>query len=233
VSFASDDDTDLRHHLEALQRAASRSQSFAARDVASDVELDLRWYVVQGRVRLAARKLHDAGYFQFVPEEIIRVGAHKTRRPINVPLFGIYLFVRLDLRVHNWRRLLDIEGVGKVLCSGEGEAAQPVEVPAEFVDRLIATGPLDRGKIQQLQLAAAKSRRQGPAAGDRVRIVDSVLGEQIGKVEGVDERGRASVLIRIMGRLVPVILSTSLLEPASEREFPVGSGDRLRPRATP
>lgn len=182
-----------------------------------NTDFEPQWYVVQGRVRLAADRLKMAGYFAFVPEEVLRIGQGAHRRSVRVPLFGIYLFVRLDLRVQNWRRLLEIDGVGDVLCHGEGEQARPVAVQSEFVDELIRRGPLDAEAMRQMGLRSRISKRVRPEikAGDMVRLVDEVLGGQLARVNGVDERGRASVLIRIMGRLVPVRTSTSLLEPAS------------------
>lgn len=180
-------------------------------------ELQLQWFVVQGRVRLAARKLHEAGYFAFVPEEVLRLGQGSQRRSIRVPLFGIYLFVKLDLRVHNWRCLLEVEGVGDVLCHGAGEAQCPVAMPGDFVDELVRRGPLDANQLRDMGLKARISKRVRPEIkpGDMVRFVDEVLGAQLVRVDGVDEKGRASVLMRIMGRLVPVRTSINLLEPAS------------------
>ena len=180
-------------------------------------ELQLQWFVVQGRVRLAARKLDEAGYFAFVPEEVIHVGEGRTRGRVRIPLFGIYLFVKLDLRVHNWRCLLEVDGVGDVLCAGTGEAAHPLPMPSEFVDELIRRGPLDANQLRDMGLKARISKRVRPEIkpGDMVRFVDEVLGAQLVRVDGVDEKGRASVLMRIMGRLVPVRTSINLLEPAS------------------
>lgn len=197
----------------------------------SNRELDLKWYVIRGRVRLADAALDRAGFAdagdpkekrkdasckRFVPWQVVRNNRRGAQRKTHiVPLFGVYLFVKIDLRLHNWRRLLDIPGVLGVLCDGDEteERTMPVAVPDAFVDWLISEGKMTTERLQELGLRARKEARKPKIkAGDVVRLVDDVFSSQLLQVEGVDEKGRASLLMRIMGRLVPVKSHISLLE---------------------
>jgi len=179
------------------------------------------WLAVQGQPRRAARMLGEAGFEAFVPMEEIRLLLRGARRRTQlVPLFGIYLFVRIDPAFQNWRAAEAVAGVARVMTRGEGEARAPIPAPPGFVEALIAHGPLSAADLARASRGRLRPAHWSPCIGEEVRLIDGPFAGAVALVSGLDGPHRARILQRIMGRLTPVSIPIERLVPASVSAVP-------------
>ncbi len=163
-----------------------------------------RWYVVRTlaqRERLAVQQLDNQGYRAFLPLHL------KTRRharkveTISAPLFPRYLFTILDLTCDRWRSINGTFGVERLLMSG----AKPQAVPYGLVESFISAADEDGTVHFDFHLHEGQS----------VKVVAGPFANLIGRLERLDDKGRVSVLLELLGGSVRVALPRKFLAPTS------------------
>ena len=117
------------------------------------------------------------------------------------PLFPSYAFVALDLRVDAWRSVDGTVGVRGLVKS----AGVPSPLPAGFVESLRAVSDKD-GRI---------SFSRDLRIGSEVKFLTGPFAEMIGSLVRLDNRGRALVLLSMLGRTTEVRASASALMPVN------------------
>jgi transcription elongation factor/antiterminator RfaH len=163
-----------------------------------------RWYVVRTlpqRERHAVRQLTNQGYRVFLPLHL------KTRRharkveTVSAPLFPRYLFTVVDRTQDRWRSINGTLGVERLLMSG----GEPQPVPRGLVESLIVAADDDGTVHFDFSLHEGQS----------VKVIAGPFADLIGRLERLDDRGRVSVLLELMGGSVRVALPRTFLEPTS------------------
>ncbi len=156
-----------------------------------------RWYVVhtqpQNEVR-AEQHLRRQGFTTYLPRYLrSRRHARKTET-VARPLFPRYLFVALDVARDRWRAIHSTFGVSELVCAGDEPA------------------PLLDGVIDEIRAREAKNGfvvlglPAGLAPGSAVRLTDGIFTETQGVLERVGDERRVSVLLKLLGREVRVLV---------------------------
>ena len=161
-----------------------------------------RWYVVRTlaqRERHAVQQLANQNYRSFLPL-LLKNRRHARRvETISAPLFPRYAFVIFDRDRDRWRSINGTLGVERLLmCGGE-----PQPVPPGFVENLILAA--DDENIIHF------SHTLRP--GQRVKVAAGPFADLVGRLERLDDRGRVSVLLELMGGSVRVALPQTLIIP--------------------
>jgi transcriptional antiterminator RfaH len=165
-----------------------------------------RWFVVHSQpYREAGACLHlqNQGFRTFLPRRL------KTRRharkleTVLAPFFPRYVFVVLDLSRDRWRSVNGTFGVSRLVMEGD----RPRPVPRGIVEAL--TESCDDRDVLHFD---GDSRLR---VGDRLRVLAGPFAEQVGLLERLDDQGRVRLLLDIMGRGVPVEVSSEILIPAA------------------
>lgn len=145
--------------------------------------------------------LRRQGFEAFCPH-LRKVRSHaRKREQILAPLFPGYAFVRLDAGHRPWRSINGTRGV-KHLLGGDGGSPRPM--PEAAMDSILAR--CVDGIVEQVA--------DRPKAGQPIRVVAGPFADSLGSVELLDERGRVSVLLDILGRETRVRMSIEGLAPA-------------------
>jgi transcriptional antiterminator RfaH len=155
------------------------------------------WYAVHAKARqerLAAEHLTRQHYRVYLP--LLR--SPKRRRGLwrdaIEPLFPGYLFIRLNLRLHNTAPIRSTHGVtGLVRFGGE-----PRPVPEELVERLLTAETDPEGTILQEHLFQS---------GDRVEIASGPLAGLKAVFLAASGQERAHLLLDLLGRNNRVVVS--------------------------
>ena len=144
------------------------------------------WFVVATKPRKeaqAAFNLENQGFGVFFPR------AHKTVRHARrtfvgeTPLFPSYLFLEAS-SADRWRSVNGTVGVKHILTGNE----RPLTVEPGFVEALRSRAD-SKGVIDL---------RTAPSPGDAVELLDGPFANQIGRLIGLDGRGRALVLMEFL-----------------------------------
>ncbi len=163
-----------------------------------------RWYAVH-TLPLAEKRaqvqLENQLFRTFLPKRQKTIRHARKLRSIIAPFFPRYLFIALDLKRHQWRRVNGTFGVASLVMGGD----LPCPVPAGIVESMLAFTDLEG--LLQLQ--------QGLKVGERVRLAAGPFAEQLGILDQLDGTGRARVLLNILGRQAPVYLSSALALPVA------------------
>jgi transcriptional antiterminator RfaH len=155
------------------------------------------WYAVHAKARqerVAAEHLTRQHYRVYLP--LLR-SPKRTRgrwRDAIEPLFPGYLFVYLDLRLHNTAPIRSTQGVTGLVRFG----GQPRPVPADLVDRLLTAETDPEGTILQEHLFRT---------GDRVEIASGPLAGLKGIFLATSGQERAHLLLDLLGRSNRVVVS--------------------------
>jgi transcription antitermination factor NusG len=159
-----------------------------------------QWYVVQTLPRkesTALINLEKQNFRTFMPRLLKTVRHARQTRTVKAPLFPGYLFTPLDMNRHQWRRINGSFGVASLIMEG----IQPKPVP--------------RGVVESLQDLVGDSDLVdlGPrlAVGGPVRVLTGPFADQLGRLIGLDDHGRAQVLLEIMGAERAVTLPSRAL----------------------
>ena len=183
-------------------------------DTASSIDTELssfltllgeeRWYVVRTlpqRERHAMRQLNNQGYRAFLPLHL------KTRRharkveTVSAPLFPRYLFTIIDRTRDHWRSINGTRGVERLLtCAGD-----PQPVPHGLVESLILAAEEDGTVHFDFSLREGQS----------VKVIAGPFADLIGRLDHLDDKGRVSVLLELLGGSVRATLPRRLVAPAS------------------
>src|SRR5262249_33075296 len=124
----------------------------------------------------------------------------RKREHVLVPLFPNYVFVRLDPDRQPWRSINGTLGVRHLIGS---EPNRPVPIPRGGMDYLPSR--CDDGVVAQLV--------DQPRRGQAVRIVSGPFADSLASIEALDDRGRVSVLLHILGRRATVRTTIDSLAP--------------------
>lgn len=163
---------------------------------------DERWYVAQTQPRreeMAFVNLARQGFRPFLPRLLRTVRHARRTRLARVPLFPGYLFVPLDLARHRWRCVNGTFGVVSLVMAGDLPQPVPRGVVEELVDLTGGDEVVDfAGKL---------------VPGTRVRVLTGPLADLLAELVELDDRGRARVLIDIMGGARELVLDRRQLAP--------------------
>jgi len=110
------------------------------------------------------------------------------------------LFVILDLRRDRWRAVNGTFGVSRLVTAGD----LPQPVPGSVIETLSALADSD-GVVRF---------RSELRLGQTVRLLNGPLADAIGSLERLDDNGRVSVLLNIMGGRIRATVSAADLAPA-------------------
>jgi transcriptional antiterminator RfaH len=161
-----------------------------------------RFYVVRTlaqRERHAVQQLANQNYRTFLPLLLKNRRHARKVETISAPLFPRYLFVILDRNHDRWRSINGTLGVERLLmCGGE-----PHPVPPGLVENLIRAA--DEDSIIHFDYALRP--------GQTVKVAAGPFADLIGRLERLDDRGRVSVLLELLGGSVRVELPQDLVMP--------------------
>ena len=160
-----------------------------------------RWFVVQSQPHkelYAAGHLANQQFRNYVPRLWKTVRHARRKRTVLAPLFPRYLFIILDLEHDAWRSVLGTFGVTSLIM----DSGRPKPVPDGVVEAIAATTGQD-GSV---------GFADGIEIGSQVQVLSGPLAEQIGRVARLDDKGRAAILLELMGaeRLVTAPVSALL-----------------------
>lgn len=162
-----------------------------------------RWYVAQTLARRevgAALQLERQGFHTFLPQMLKTVRHARRLRTVRCAVFPGYVFVRLDLSRDRWRAVNGTINVSRLVMGEE----RPLPVPSGIVEAL-----------QTYRDASGLCRLDRDLnVGERVRVVSGPFAEIIGQIATLDDKGRARVLLEIMGGSVLATLERGALERA-------------------
>lgn len=147
-----------------------------------------RWFCVQtqpNKESLAIVNLQKQGFATFMPRLLKTVRHARKTRTVKAPLFPRYLFTPLDLDRDQWRRINGSFGVASLIMGRD----RPRPVPVGLVESL--QDLVDENDVGDL------GARLAP--GGRVRVLIGPFADQLGRLVGLDDHGRAMVLLEIMG----------------------------------
>jgi transcription antitermination factor NusG len=181
-----------------------------------------RWYVVRTRVgetMLADREIRLSGFDVFnasiyrpeVRSRRLANGAVRPARPARADLLFVrYVIVRFDASAPDWRRLLSLDGVERVLSAARfrGDAVEmvPIPVPDASIEQLRALLSAD-GCIYP------PGHKGAPlAAGSALVFVDGPFADRAALCEMSDGK-RVLMLMRMMGREVPISALQAAVRP--------------------
>jgi transcriptional antiterminator RfaH len=151
------------------------------------------------RERHAVHQLANQGYRAFLPLHLKNRRHARKVETISAPLFPRYLFTILDRTRDRWRSINGTLGVERLLmCGGE-----PQPVPPGLVENLILTA--DDESVIHFDYALHP--------GQKVKVAAGPFADLIGQLERLDDRGRVSVLLELMGLSVRVTLPQDLVVP--------------------
>jgi transcription antitermination factor NusG len=159
-----------------------------------------RWIVAitqPNRERWALENIDRQNYEFYLPRVAERVRAARRISEFRTrPLFPRHIFVRI---VDRWHSLLSTHGVRGVIMFGENLAV----VPEKDIQRIRAMED-EKGLVVLPQLRKGQKVlfRRGSFAG------------QSGLYQGQSSQDRCKVLLAYLGRMVPVLVESSILEAA-------------------
>ena len=162
-----------------------------------------RWYAVQTLARReagAALHLGEQGFRVFLPQFMKTVRHARKHKTVRAPLFPGYLFIALDLQRDRWRSVNGTFNVARLVAAGDA----PLAVPGGIVERLMAC--VDGAGVCRLD----HDLREGQL----VRVTSGPFSELMGRIASLDDRGRARVLLEIMGGSVLTHVARSALQAA-------------------
>jgi transcriptional antiterminator RfaH len=152
---------------------------------------------------VAKHHLLDQGYKVYLPrfKKIIR-HARKVEEKL-APLFPRYIFVGMDLESARWRSVNGTRGVSHLLMSND---LNPAKIPTPIIDDL-RDQEIGEGIVSVASLARF-------VKGEKVRILDGALKDQMAIFESMDDTSRVQLLLRFMGKDMKMTLPNHSVEAA-------------------
>lgn len=164
-----------------------------------------RWFVVRthprGEFKALANILRQ-GFDAYLPRYLKRRRHARKADIVQSPLFPGYLFVEMDPDQARWRALNSTVGVSELVCSNGRPAPLPEDVIADIREREDARGYVVLGRQSALK------------PGDRVRITEGAMADQVGIFDCLSDRDRVFLLLDLLGRQVRVTMPLGALAPA-------------------
>jgi transcriptional antiterminator RfaH len=157
---------------------------------------DFRWFVVRSQPRkeaLADLHLRRQGFSSYLPMIATSSTSTRASRPLRVAFFPGYLFVQLNMAKDRWRSINGTFGVSKLVEFGGGPAPVPRGLVETLMSRTAPEGVL--GFEDRLE------------PGEDVRFVGGAFDGLLGVLQSTDAFGRVAVLMNVMSRSVPVVVS--------------------------
>ena len=161
---------------------------------------ELAWCVVEtvgGKEALLASEIVRVGLSAYWPRYPVMMRANSyspnKKKRVMKSLFPGYVFA--GFIGQTWRRVCGLPGGRQVLEAG---FERPALIPLEFLRRLLGSEP-------ELAHNLARARRAfGFKVGDQVRIVDGPFQGLYAKLRELDDDGRISILLDILGGATPI-----------------------------
>lgn len=166
----------------------------------------MRWYCAytkQDAELWARSNLWQRGFEVYLPLYSKRRRHARRTTWAEAPLFPRYLFVRTDLEGRSARGMAFAPGVVHLVRFGE----QPAIVPDRIIDEIRAR-ETDAGLIDLDGGLGVSSRY---VAGDRVRIEEGPLCDQVGLFQAKVDQDRVIILLGLLGREVRAVVSAKAL----------------------
>ena len=163
-----------------------------------------RWFVVHSlpKKELFARdNLELQGFRCYMPTVKKTVRHARKVSTVRAPFFPRYFFTILDLERDRWRSVNGTIGVGGLIM----EDIRPKPVPDGVVESLIEI-------TDELGLL---SFERDLMIGDTVKILNGPLSGTFGELVKLNEKGRVSVLLSIMGGQREVTMQSDSIAPIS------------------
>jgi transcription antitermination factor NusG len=162
-----------------------------------------RWYVARTlaqRELQAVKQLTNQGYRVFLPLHLKNRRHARKVETISAPLFSRYIFTILDRTRDRWRSINGTLGVDRLLmCGGE-----PQPVPPGLVEDLILAADADGTVHFDFPLHE----------GQIIKVTAGPFADLIGRLERLDDKGRVSVLLELLGGTVRVALPHTMVAPS-------------------
>ena len=152
-----------------------------------------KWYAVycQPRMELWARaNLWQRGLEVYLPRYLKRRRHARRTDWAPSPLFPGYLFVQADLEAGERRRVDSAPGVRHMVSLGDR--------PPPLADEIIAEIQSREGEDGLIRLGQPSSFKPG----DRLRIMEGPLCDQVGLFECASDEKRVYILLDLLGRKV-------------------------------
>lgn len=146
------------------------------------------WCVVHTQPHREVRAsvhIGERGFDVFLPLRQKTIRHARQFRSVLRPLFPRYLFVRFDTARDPWTRIRSTPGVAQILMDGD----MPRAVPGGVIERLLQLAD-QRGVVD-----FEKTIRPG----ESVRITAGPFAGLVGTLASLDDAGRVSVLLNILG----------------------------------
>ncbi|MBS28066.1 MAG: transcriptional activator RfaH [Alphaproteobacteria bacterium] len=167
---------------------------------------DQRWFVVRtqpnGEFKALAHIMRQ-GFDAYLPRYLKRRRHARKTDTVQKPLFPGYLFVGMDPEHARWRALNSTIGVSELICHSG--------VPAPVPDQII--GDIRRHEDERGYVVLGE--RAGLKPGDKVRITDGTMADQVGIFDAPSDQHRAFLLLELLGRQVRVKMPLTALAPAN------------------
>jgi transcription antitermination factor NusG len=165
-----------------------------------------RWFAVRTRSRqekAAAVMLALLGVTHFLPLKTERRQWSDRKQTVSLPLFGGYLFVKIELPGGDKLRVLKIPGVAGFVGNSKG----PVPVPDHQIEavRAVVAAGLDCTVHPLLE------------EGGRVRVLRGVLAGVEGRLLRMNSSSRLVISIELIHRSLAVTIARSDVEPVEGR----------------
>ncbi len=158
----------------------------------------MKWYAVYSHAQAetkAAYHLKRQGFEVYLPR-ILKKRRHARRVDwVSSPLFPRYLFVGFNAEKKGWIPIRSTIGVSHLICFGN----QPISVPKPIIESLKALED-EKGFI-------SFGSNQDFKRGDKIEILEGAFSELIGLFEDLDDRGRVTLSLDLMGRQTKVKMS--------------------------
>ena len=151
------------------------------------------WCVVRSHAHAEAKAcnhLQRQGFAVYYPKFLRRRSHARKVDWIPSPLFPRYLFVQIDFEKSRWLSIYSTIGVANLICFGD----RPQSLPGEIVAELRACED-DKGYVNL-------HKRQSMEIGENVRILHGSFTDHIAKLVGLDDKGRVTLLLQLMGQSV-------------------------------
>lgn len=158
------------------------------------------WYALHTKPRKERQVdafLRGRGIETYLPT--VRRKVQRRDRPARVIYFPCYLFANLDLELVPLSSIAWMPGVRRVVCHGDRPAVVPDQVVELLRERLKGIEEVGYGRLRQ---------------GDRVRIRSGPLRDLEAVFDQpLSPRERVRVLLNVLGRMTPVEIDYSQIEP--------------------
>ncbi|NQV99384.1 MAG: transcriptional activator RfaH [Rhodospirillales bacterium] len=153
------------------------------------------WYAVHTQPnseQKALQHLLRQGFDVYLPKYLKRRSHARKIDWVATPLFPRYLFVGMNIEQMRWRAIQSTVGVSYLVSFG----GQPVQVPPSIVEGLRAREN-DKGLISFAKVAPFQK-------GEKIRLLGSAFEDSVGRFDHLDDQGRVTLLLELMGQEVRV-----------------------------